>query len=318
MSNYGQLMVAKETTYATAVTPTRAFEYTGDVAAIKPVAGRVESNPLRPGSRARRKDRSTPYFHHAEGTIPLDVMDKGFGFWLEHMLGTVATTGAGPYTHTATDGGVAALMGDSFTAQFNYPFNPTFADQAVTFAGGKVTSWTLSNSAEENLQAELECDFATMTTATALATASYPASMTNLTWIGGVITVGGSAVDVTNVSISGNQNYDVDRRRIRGNAVKKEPTPGVLEVSASFELDFESLAQWNRVFALTQAGTQASFSGVWTAGTASLTATIPSVRLDELDLGGEVNLTQSISGVGEYDGTNSVVSLAYVTSDTTP
>lgn len=317
MSNY-QLMVAKESTYATPVTPTRGFEYNGDAAPIKPVAGRTEGNPLRPGSRARRKDRMTPYFHHAEGTIALDVMDKGFGFWLEHMLGTVGTTGAGPYTHTATDGGAGALMGDSFTAQFNYELSPGYTTQAVTFAGGKVTQWTLANSVEENLTCELECDFASMSTATALATASYPSSMTNLTWMGGVITVGGSAVDVTNVSIAGNQNYDVDRRRIRGNAAKKEPTPGVLEVTASFELDFESLAQWNRVHALTQAGTQASFSGVWTAGTSSLTATIPSLRLDELDLSGETNLMQSVSGIGEYDGTNSVCTLAYVSSDVTP
>lgn len=317
MSNY-QLMVAKESVYSTAVTPTRGFEYNGDAAPIKPEAGRVEGSPMRPGSRARRFDRSTPYLRGASGTIPMDVMDKGFGFWLEHMLGTVATTGSGPYTHTGTDGGAGALMGDSFTAQFNYELSPGYTAQAVTFAGGKVTQWTLSNNVEENLVCELECDFASMTTATALATASYPATMTNLTWAGGVVTVGGSAVDVTNVSISGNNNYDVDRRRIRGNAAKKEPTPGILEVTSSFELDFESLAQWNRVYAATRAGTQAAFTGVWTAGASSLTCTIPSLRLDDLDLAGETNLMQTVSGIGEFDGTNSAVSLAYLTTDTTP
>lgn len=305
MSNY-QLMVGKETTYSTAVTPTRGFEYTGDAAPIKGVPGKTEANPLRPGSRGRRYDRAASYFHHGEGTIPMVVMDKGFGFWVEHMVGQVATTGAGPYTHTATEGSAGALMGDSFTAQFNYELSPGYTTQAVTWAGGKVTQWTLSNAPEEFLQCELECDFATQTTATALATASYPSTMTPLSWAGGVVTVGGVAVDVSNVSISGDQNYDVDKRRVRGNAAKKEPTPGNFEVSASFELDFESLAQWNRVFATSISSRQASFSGVWTAGTSSLTVTIPLLEFDDIDLSGETNLMQQLSGVAVFDGTSSL------------
>jgi hypothetical protein len=314
-----QLMVSKETTYGTIVTPSRGFEYNGDnPLPIQGQAGRTMGEPLRGGSRARRKDRVTPYFNHAEGTISMDVLDKGFGFWLEHMLGTVATTGSGPYVHTGTEGGTSSLMGKSFTAQFNAPFNPTGTNQAITFSGGKVKQWTLSNSVDEDLVLDLDCDFAAQSTATALATASYPSTMTNLTWAGGVITVGGSSVDVTEVSIEGNNNLNVDRRQIRGNTMEKEPTPGQLEVSASFTADFADLTQWNRVYSLTQAGTQAAFTGTWTAGTSSLVVTIPALELDEFSADDDTGLMQELSGVGLFDGTNSVVSIAYTTADTTP
>ena len=63
----------------------------------------------------------------------------------------------------------------------------------------------------------------------------------------------------------------------------------------------------------------AAIIGTWTNGTDVVTATIPAARFDDFDFGcEEFALEQSLSGVIEYDGTNSPVTLAYTTSEATP
>lgn len=314
-----QLGFKDESSYGTAVVVDRFAEYNGDTAPITGTAGRTEGNPLRLGSRARRQSRVVPFLDHAEGTVPFDVMNKGFGFWLKYMLPNVATTGAGPFTHTATEGTSSQSVGKSFTAQMNYPFHPTGTNQAVTFAGGKVPKWTLHCAVDEMLQCDMDVWFNSMTTATALATAAYPATMSNFAWVHGAVTIGGSAVDLTSFSLEVDQGYNLDRAAIRGNAARKEPTPGVLGITWSGEADFESLTQWNRVHSTTVAALSASVVATFTNGTDVLTATLPGARFDELSFGGDRGgLTQSLGGPVEYDGTNSPVTLAYVTSDATP
>lgn len=313
-----QLGFKDETTFNTPVVVDRFAEYAGDQAPIKGIAGRTEGNPLRVGSRARRAARTIPYFHHAEGTVEMELLTKGFGFWLKHMLPSVATTGSGPYTHTATEGGSSASIGKSFTAQMNYPLNPAGTNQAVTFSGGKVPKWSLTNDVDGMLTVALDLWFASMTTGTALATASYPSSPNNFAWSHGVVTVGGSAFDITNINVEVDQGMNVDRRAIRGNADAKEPTPGVLGITWALEADFDSLTQWNRVHSTTVSGMSAAIVGTWTNSTDILTVTIPAARFDELDLSDDTGLMQALTGVGEYDGTNSPITVAYTTSDATP
>lgn len=310
-----QLGVVSEASYGISATPTRFFEYND--ANINESEGRTEGTGLRVGTYVAREDRFTPYFAGAAGTIQMDVLTKGFGFWLEHMLGSVATTGAGPYTHTAT---VGDLYGLSFCAQVNRPFHPSGTNQAFLYEGGKVASWTLSNSVDGNLVLDLECDFQDVDTTTALATAAYPTAMEPLSWAGGVIEVGGVAVDVTEFSVSCNNGLDVDRRFIRANTLKKEPTGGRREVEFSLSADFESMDLRDYVHSTTRAGALASLTGTWTNGTSSLSVSIPSVRFDSWEgaAGGPEAISQSLSGVGRYNGTDSPISLVYVTADATP
>lgn len=314
-----QFGVKNEVAFDTAVVVDRFFEYSGDPVPVRPIPGRTEGTPLRVGSRARRAARVVPYIDHAEGTVELDVMNKGFGFWLQHLLPSVATTGSGPYVHTATEGTSSALMGKSFTAQFNAPLHPAGTNQPLTFSGGKVPKWTLGCDVDGMLTLSLDLWFASFTTGTALATASYPSSMTNFAWSHGVVSVGGSAFDITSFSLEVDQGYQLDRKQIRGNAAPKEPTPGRLSGSFSLEADFNSLAQFNRVYDTDVADLSAAIVGTWTNGTDVVTATIPAARFDDFDWGGEeFTIAQSLSGVIEYDGTNSPVTLAYTTADATP
>ncbi len=277
-----QFMVKKETTYGTAVTVDRGFGYDGDPMPIKPVFGRTEGNPIRPGSRARQSARFVPYFDHAEGHVDLEVMNKGFGFWLEHMLGTVATTGSGPFVHTGTEGTTSALVGKGLVCGLDLWFN-------------------------------------SFSTATALATYTEPASMSNFAWTHGVITVAGSAFDITNFNLEVDNGYNLDRKQIRGNSAAKEPVPGALEGTWSIEADFDSLTQFNRVAATTVATAEVQIIATWTNGTDIVTVTVPVSRFDDFEFGGDRgSSTQSLSGKVEWNATNSPVTVAYTTSDTTP
>lgn len=68
---------------------------------------------------------------------PLSV---GFGFWLKHMLGTVATgtTSDSVTPHTGT---IGSLLGDCFTFQVNRYDAVSAANRAFTWEGGKIASW---------------------------------------------------------------------------------------------------------------------------------------------------------------------------------
>jgi hypothetical protein len=317
-----QLMTKTESAYGTAVVVDRTWEFNSE--SISDDFRRTEGDPLRVGTYVKRADRNTPYYGGASGTIQMDVLTKGFGWWLTHLLGQVATTGPTEttvYTHTGT---MTDLYGKSFTCQVARPLHPSGTVQPFTFEGGKVTEWTVSNSVEDNLVLEVNADFQQVATGTALATAAYPAAMQNLTWAGGTITVGGAQIDVTEFSMSVNNGLNTDRRFISGTTDKKEPTGGRREVSFSLNADFAALTERNRAAAITSAGTHAAIVATWVGPTLlgttiypTFQVNIPSARFDEWSAANEgpEGITQELSGVGTYDGSSSAVSVVYRSAD---
>jgi len=320
-----QIGFVDETTWGTPATVTRFFEFNSE--SIAESFARTEGDPLRVGTWTKRSDRFTPYFEGAAGTIQMDVLTKGFGYFFKHMFGQVATTGPTEttvYTHTGT---FADLLGKSFTCQIARPFHPSGTVQPFTYEGGKITEWTLSNSVDGNLVLELNCDFQQVATGTALATASYPSGMENLSWAGGTLTVGGTQVDVTEFSMTVNNGLKTDRRYISGTTDKKEQTGGRREVTWSLTADFDTLTQRNRAASITAAGANAAIVGTWVGPTLlgttikpTFQVTLPACRFDEWSAADEApeGIMQSLSGVALYDGTNSPVTGVYKSADTTP
>lgn len=316
-----QIGIVDEVTYGTPPVVTRFYEFNSE--AIREAEGRTEGTPLRVGQFHKRTDRWTPYFSGASGSIQLDVLTKGFGLLLKHMLGTVSTGAAEEivvFPHTATE---SDLITKSFTCQVTRPFHPSGTVQAFTYSGGKITEWTLSNSVDGNLVADLSVDFQQVSTAVATATAAYPSGMENLTWAGGVVSIAGSNYDVTEISIGCNNGLDTDRRQIRANTLKKEPTGGQREGTFSIQADFDSLTQRNRAHTTTRAGGLAQIVATWTGPTLlgstifpSLQVTIPNVRFDEWEgaNGGPEGVTQSLSGVWRSD-TSSAATIVYKSAD---
>ncbi len=325
-----QVGAIKEVTWGTPLTPNRFWEFNSEK--IKPMYGRAVSKGMRAGQRVRRTDRQVPYIKGAAGATELEVLSRGFGFWLEHMLGTVATgaTVDGKTTHTGT---IGDLTGKGFTFQSNRPFHPADTDQPFTYEGGKITKWKLANKVGELLVATLEMDFENVLTATALASASYPTAGEALYFGGGVITVGGVATDVLGCEVNcdnklfGTSDAD-DRRYIRGNAQHREPVEGAFrEIDWSLDTDFGDLTNYNRFASATAAGALATIVLTWTGniliGTSSLPTlvlTIQNASFDDWDstIDGPKPLQQTLKGAGLFDGSTSAVTLAYGTADATP
>lgn len=321
-----QLGVVDESTYGTPVTVTRFFEFNS--LGFDPQHGRVESKGLRVGTRTQRADRFEPYAMGAKCPVEMDVPTKGFGWWLKHMLGGVATgtVSDANYTHTGTE---ASLLGDFFTMQGNFPLNPAGTSQAITLHGCKVESWELACDADGVLVATLDVDAEEYDTSTALASASYPSDYRIFSFAGASLTIGGSAVDVYDFSVSGNNTLDTDRRFLRGNPLKKEPVEnGFRTYEWACSVDFESLTQFDRFRSATRAGALAAivatFNGPIAHGGTTLPqllVTIPAARFDSTGgpaISGPEALKLDLSGIATYDGTNSPVSIAYRSTDVTP
>lgn len=327
MSINASLGVKKESTYGTAVTVTRFYPLISE--SIKEDVAKLEAEGRRAGTVVLAKDQSIPIFQGASGTIEIPPMSKDFGFWLEHLLGSVATSGPtdSAYTHTGT---VGTTKGKSFSAQINRPFHDSETDQPFSYEGGKITGWEFTAEAEAEPKLSIDVDFEDLATGTALATPSYTAGMELFSWAhaSSGLTIAGTAVPITKFSLKCTMGVKTDRRYIRGSALKKEPVASAFrDFEWSADCDFDSLTQYNRFKASTNAGQFAAIVCGLYAPTLigastypSLTWSLPAARFDQADIdnaGTEPSML-SLGGVVRYDGTNSPVTATYVCSQATP
>ena len=322
-----QLGMIKEVTWGTPLTVTRFFEF--DSESIKPDTTVWESASMRASTRGVRADRAMSWVHGFSGTIVMPVLSKGFGMMPEHMLGLVTTTGPvdAVTTHTGT---VATLCGKGLTVQVNRPLGACGdTPQAFTFEGGKISKWTLKQEQGGVLMFEADLLFEAGTTATALATASYPASAEFIPWSTTALTIGGTAVPVKSWEVSCDNKLDGDRKKIRNSTQRQEPVEtGPREVMFKCEADFEALATaYNRVVATTAAGEQAAVvitadapTLVGVSALAGVTITMSAVRFDEANpnADGPGIISQSISGKALVPAAGSFISVAYRSADVTP
>lgn len=322
-----QMGLVKETTWGTPVVVTRFFEYESE--SIKPELTTWESKALRASSRGPRYDRTMNWVHGYAGSVSLPVLSKGFGILLEHMTGLV-TTGATVDSVTTHTGTVATLCGKGLTAQFNDPLGACGdTPQAFTYEGGKIAKWTLKQEQGGVLMFEADLLFEAGVTATALATASYPATTEFIPWATSSLTIGGTAVPVKSWEVSCDNKLDGDRKKIRSSAQRQEPvSTDWPEVMFKCEADFESLTTaYNRVIGATAALQQAAVvitcnapTLVGVAAFAGIDITMSAIRFDEAghNVDGPGIISQSISGKAFIPSAGSFISVAYRSADVTP
>lgn len=321
-----QLGVRDESTWGTAVTVDRFFPLISE--SMEPVVDKLETEARRAGLLVQRSDISIPIYKGSAGSIEIPVMNRSFGWWLKHLLGGTATAGPtdSAYTHTGT---VATLLNDSFTMQVNRPFHDSGTNQAFTYEGCKIVSWELTAGVDEEVKLTAEVDAENESTGTSLASASYPTGLELLSWAhaSSQLTIAGTQVPITSFSLQCDNALKTDRHYIYGSGLKKQQVAnGYRDIQFSLDCDFDSLTQYNRLRASTNAGQYAAIVVTLVAPTLigsttfpSLTITIPAARFDQvtIDNSSMDPNTQSISGVARFDGTNSPITLAYVTADAT-
>lgn len=328
-----------ESVYGTPVVVDRFFEV--ESFEIVPEIERIEPPVRRSATRGTREDRFVPVVKGYAGSLKLPVMTLGFGALITQMTGVaVVTTGPtdSTYTHTYTLVGTSSMCGDSFTAQGNMPIGLCGeTDQAFTWEGGKVASWTLSCEVGGVTTLSADLLFENGLTATALATASYPTGMEFFSWPLSQVTIATLSVPVTKWSVTCNNNLNADRHYIRNSSQRKEPTEnGEREITFSCTLDFEAIVDgtpagalgvYNKLISATAAGAVtpvviASTGPTVIAATSypTLTITMDKVRVD----GGAPTMTGPEKAMIDLTGKALVpvsgtwLSLVYKSSEATP
>ena len=305
-------------------TVTRFLDFNDE--SLKLAVNRIESAGLRAATRVQRSDRWVVNKEGGAGDTNVEVQSRGFGLLFKHMLGTIATTGPtdSAYTHTAT---VGPLGGRSLTTQVGRAFTPSQVVQPFTQQGMKVSKWDLSTTVDGLLMLKISWIYQDESTSTALASASY-ATAELFSFAGGVIQVGSTNVDVTKVQITGDNKLAEKRRYVRGSTLMKEPREEQLrDYAFMIDLDFTDLSHYNRYVSTTASGAMAALTATFTCPTLigvstypSLVVTIPVARQDgetPTVSGPKLNV-QSLPFKVLNNGSNSPITIAYTTLDSTP
>lgn len=314
----GQLMVGEEVTHGTAVTPTRGYEFVSE--SMKLDIARLESQGIRAGTRIRRSDRWAAGRKTVSGSIAMELANKSFGLWLKHMFGAIAITtpGGGTLTrdHTATPGDLPAGL----TVQFGRP-DETGTVQPFTYEGCVVTDWELTAETGQISTLSVDLSAEDETTVTGLATASYPAGLTLLTYVGATLDIAGAEVPVKKATVKGSNGLNTDRTRL-GSQLRRIPVEGTWrEYSGEVEAYFASLAAYNRFVNGTEAALVLEWVGANIETTLNYGLTITAnVRFDgeTPTVGGPDEIMQPLPFVCRDTGSGpgTAISVVYRTTDT--
>lgn len=217
-------------------------------------------------------------------------------------------------TDGVTTSGSAAISSASAVfsqADVGKPISGTGIPSGATIAAvSSATAATLSANATASGTS------ITFTIGISLASASYPASIKPLKFNHAAITVGGSSVNVKNLTISGNNTID-DARRFLGSQNIAEPREiGLREYTGNLEIEFSDMTQYRRY----ERGDEFALVASFTSGADSVVITT-NARFDGStpQVAGRELLTQSIDFKCVSTGTDSsAISVALTNSDSTP
>lgn len=262
----GQIGFKAETTVGTAVTVDSFVPLVSE--GIKRKEKWTESAGIMPSRLVQLSNQWQSGEVDIDGPITLELYTATMRPLLKAMFGT--ETGAGPYTYTPGD-----LWGNSLTVQFGRPgMNGTV--QPFTYGGVKIKDWTLSCQAGGIAQLQL----GTMSclvdedTTTALATASISAGIKPMTFTGATISLGGSSINVNNVSLKGDNK--LAGRRFLGSRFYAEPVQTENRLyNGTLQAEFES----KTIYELYKARTEQALVLTFTNGSNSLAITT-NIRLD--------------------------------------
>lgn len=307
-----QLGVKAETTWGTFVAPTRFYPLISE--SLTEEIDRLESEGIIAGQRVLRSEQWAAGNVDVGGDIQTELYQQGMGALLKACFGAVATTGAGPYTHTFTPGD---LTDDHLSVQVGKP-DVAGTVQPFSFYGMKATDWELSIEAGGLVMLTTSLVGKQLATSDALATASYgTGAATPFTFKHATASVAGGAANVKKLTIKGSNGLDTDRRFI-GSEYRAEPLEADLrEYGGTVDLEFESLTQYNR---FRNANEVALVSTISAGASASLTTTM-NVRFDgatpEVDGRGIVQLSAPYKCIGTTTDASAITAVL-ISNDTTP
>ena len=313
-----QLGIAAETTFNTAVTVTRFYEFTSEnLNYNKKIAVGMG---LRAGGQLPRSQRRVVTTTDVTGDIVLDLPTRGLGLLLAQAMGTspsAVTTTTGVYSYTFTLGDV---YGRSFTAQVGVPqYGGTVTPK--TIGGAKIQNFELSVATGGIATGKFTVDGASLTTGTSLATASYPTIANLFNFAQGAITVAGSSVaNIKDFTVTVANTLKGDRFNLGAAGTKAEQTiNGFRKISGKMTAEFTDTVLLNAFLADTTTAIVLTFTGATIAlgQKETLSITIPAAKFDadtpNVSGPGVIDLAMSFEAYD--DGTNQPLTIVYQTAD---
>jgi hypothetical protein len=328
-----QFGVKAETVYGTPVAAVdRFYELNpGDGFDYRP--NRVQGTGMRVNAIGPRSNRRVTPNGDYGGTFNLEVLSKSFGvLWNLACGGTATNTLVSGTTYQVvhTLGGVLK----PFTAQLGVPrvqSDGSAVIDAFTALGCTLPSWGLSMDNSDILKMTLDVDARTMTTATALATASYPTgsnlfSFAGATLAGGTYTAptatalaaGATALpNVTNFSLDVARNADVSRYLAGSGGLKAIPIPGLAAVTGTIGVEYSDTVYRDGFLNDTDFTLVVNFTaGALSTGLETLQIALPNIRLDgELPKPSGETTKVSCNFTALENGTNPLLQVVQRTSE---
>jgi hypothetical protein len=227
----------------------------------------LESKGVVAGRMIARSDQRALGNISLAPSVGLELYDRSVALLFEHTFGTVVTSGtAVPYTHTVTPGD---LTGKSLTVQIGVP-DIGGTVQPFTYAGCKITKAQLSCKAGEIATLGLDMVARSVTTGTALATATPAATINPFTFVHGSLSIGGSAVEVMDFTLDIDNSLGTDRRYVGSQLIGQPLQVDHRKITGKGTLELSGLTQFGRHVA----GTEAAVVLAFTLSTYSITITM--------------------------------------------
>lgn len=306
-----QIGVKTETTYGTAVTVDRFFPLVSE--SFNRQIDRLESRGKIAGRRVIDSDQWAAGNETLSGQVQFELYDHGMGLWLRYCLGAASQTNSGStYTHTFTPGD---LSDDFFTMQIGRP-DTGGTVRPFTYAGCMVPSWEIGMSQGEIVTFGADVVASTETTGTALASVSYASDLLPFTFKHGAVSIGGSTANVKELTISGDNGLNADRRFIGSANISQPLESSRREITGQVMMEFEDLTERARF----TGGSEFAIEAVLTAGDNTATFTF-NARYDGGDVNvpddGNLEITLPFKAIG--DGSDAdAFTVVLVNPDTTP
>lgn len=329
-----QIGFGAESTWATAVTPTRFMEFTGE--SLEQPPSFLDSAGLRAGVDVKRSSRTKVARYEMTGDVNMEVATLGMGLFVKHSLGSSVTTTtvitAPAYKQIHTLGG---LKGLGLTTQVGRTDPNTGTVVPFTYSGNKVSKWTFD--VKDNAIPMWGMTFVGQkeVTTTALAGTSYLANSSVFSFAQATLKLGGTAATasgettitggtvpatvIKSINITGDNAMDTDRYGIGNGGYRKEPLQnGIRTITGKLDAEFDKT-----VYDLFTAGAavplQIDLVGDTISGANKFLFSIilPSVFIKKASpqVGGPEIVPMSMDFEAEWDETNPAIQVKIVSTE---
>ena len=259
-----QLGLGAESTYGTAGTITRFLPFTRESLELE--VQYVRTAGLRAGRLAQLDELHVATTRQGSGSIEMPFYQKGMGMLLNLLHGDtvtptqVGTTGAYVQTHNV---GVTAPDLKSVTIQVGRT-DVGGTRRPFTHLGCKLSQLELECERGGVLNSTWEFDIRDVSTATPLATATYPTGLVPFNFTQGAVLIDDTApvALVRRAQLRIELPLENDRFSLSASLVKALPViNGPVSITAELECEFGNLDQWNAFVNATRRAVRLKFTG---------------------------------------------------------